>query len=248
MRRSCGYAPGRRDRSRLRPGLGADGARADHAPYPATRQPDERPGGAERALALDPDLAEPHAVKARHLLRNRPSDEAEAALERALRLDPRVLRGAPNHGGHPIPSAPPAGIRRALREGLRADGSGVRSSGHADELLRRTGRHGGPAAALRRRRWSAPRPRWSPTSVTAQRWLTALRRWRCWASATARTNGSRAPCCSIRTTTRCGTIWSAPSPRISARPTRRSNCWSRISRPRRPVNSHTPPSIPISTD
>jgi adenylate cyclase len=43
---------------------------------------------AERALALDPDLAEAHAIKARHLSKKGESDEALAELEIALRLDP----------------------------------------------------------------------------------------------------------------------------------------------------------------
>ncbi len=51
-------------------------------------QPESGLAAAERALALDPDLAEPHAVVARHLFETGRPDEAEAALERALRLDP----------------------------------------------------------------------------------------------------------------------------------------------------------------
>ncbi|MFI4951321.1 MAG: hypothetical protein ACHP7A_09845, partial [Caulobacterales bacterium] len=43
---------------------------------------------AERALSLDPNLAEPHAVKARHLDINGRPDEVEAEIELALRLDP----------------------------------------------------------------------------------------------------------------------------------------------------------------
>jgi len=43
---------------------------------------------AERALSLDPNLAEPHAVKARHLDIHLRADEADAEIELALRLDP----------------------------------------------------------------------------------------------------------------------------------------------------------------
>ncbi|HEY1930190.1 MAG TPA: TIR domain-containing protein [Caulobacteraceae bacterium] len=43
---------------------------------------------AERALSLDPDLAEAHAVRARHLSNQGKRDEAFAELEIALRLDP----------------------------------------------------------------------------------------------------------------------------------------------------------------
>ena len=43
---------------------------------------------AERALSLDADLAEAHAVKANYLVREDRQDEANAAIELALRLDP----------------------------------------------------------------------------------------------------------------------------------------------------------------
>jgi len=42
----------------------------------------------ERALALDPDLAEAHAMKARHLMRQDRMAEAFVEIEIALRLDP----------------------------------------------------------------------------------------------------------------------------------------------------------------
>ena len=43
---------------------------------------------AERALALDPDLAEAHAIKAQHLAKQGRPEEALAELQTALRLDP----------------------------------------------------------------------------------------------------------------------------------------------------------------
>ncbi|HEY3890087.1 MAG TPA: tetratricopeptide repeat protein [Caulobacteraceae bacterium] len=51
-------------------------------------QPDDGLEAAERALAIDPDLAEAHAVRARHLFRQGHRDEASAEIETALRLDP----------------------------------------------------------------------------------------------------------------------------------------------------------------
>ena len=53
----------------------------------------ERPGddglvAAERAIQLDPDLAEAHAVKARYLTEGDRREEAEAEIQLALRLDP----------------------------------------------------------------------------------------------------------------------------------------------------------------
>lgn len=44
---------------------------------------------ADRALSLDPDLAEAHAAKGRLLLRQGRYDEARAEVDTALRLDPR---------------------------------------------------------------------------------------------------------------------------------------------------------------
>jgi adenylate cyclase len=51
-------------------------------------RPDDGLEAAERALAIDPDLAEAHAVRARHLFRQGRYDEASAEIETALRLDP----------------------------------------------------------------------------------------------------------------------------------------------------------------
>ena len=54
----------------------------------ASGRPDDGLEAAERALAIDPDLAEAHAVRARHLYRLGRGDEASAEIEIALRLDP----------------------------------------------------------------------------------------------------------------------------------------------------------------
>lgn len=43
---------------------------------------------AERAMALDPQMPEPHCVRALHLEEQRKADDADEALERALRLGP----------------------------------------------------------------------------------------------------------------------------------------------------------------
>lgn len=53
---------------------------------------------AEKALALDPDLAEAHAVKARHLINRNKLDEAAIELGTALRLDPESWE-ANKHAG-----------------------------------------------------------------------------------------------------------------------------------------------------
>jgi adenylate cyclase len=53
---------------------------------------------AERALALDPNLAEAHAVKARHFINQNKHDEAASELEIALRLDPESWEANKNAG------------------------------------------------------------------------------------------------------------------------------------------------------
>ncbi|HUZ13947.1 MAG TPA: TIR domain-containing protein [Caulobacteraceae bacterium] len=52
------------------------------------RSGDDGLAAAERALSIDPTLAEPHAVKARYLANHGRRDEAFAEAELALRLDP----------------------------------------------------------------------------------------------------------------------------------------------------------------
>jgi adenylate cyclase len=54
----------------------------------ADGRPEDGLEAAERALAIDPDVAEAHAVRARHLYRLGRCDEAYAEIEIALRLDP----------------------------------------------------------------------------------------------------------------------------------------------------------------
>jgi len=56
--------------------------------YRFGREGDGGAAATERALALDPDLAEGHARRARELHRAGRRDEAFAELELALRLDP----------------------------------------------------------------------------------------------------------------------------------------------------------------
>jgi adenylate cyclase len=51
-------------------------------------RPEDGLAAAETALALDPGLAEAHAVRARHLFRMGRYDEASLEIETALRLDP----------------------------------------------------------------------------------------------------------------------------------------------------------------
>ncbi|MEO8926293.1 MAG: TIR domain-containing protein [Caulobacteraceae bacterium] len=56
--------------------------------FAGARDEDDGLAAAERALALDANLAEAHAVRARHLAQQGSPEEAFAEIERALRLDP----------------------------------------------------------------------------------------------------------------------------------------------------------------
>ena len=86
--RRASLSPGDRDRPGLRPRLGADG-RGASCSAPMARQSDVDPLPAiERALALDPDLAEAHSAKASYLAANGKFEEALAESENAVRLDP----------------------------------------------------------------------------------------------------------------------------------------------------------------
>ena len=64
---------------------------------------------AERALALDANLAEAHAVKARILADTGRHDEAAAEIDLALRSGPRVLRSQPIGRVLELPAAPARG-------------------------------------------------------------------------------------------------------------------------------------------
>ncbi len=64
-------------------------SRAQRSLHFTYRRSDENGlAAAERAITLDPNLAEAHAVKARHLAEMDRPDEADACLQIALRLDP----------------------------------------------------------------------------------------------------------------------------------------------------------------
>jgi adenylate cyclase len=54
----------------------------------ADGRPEDGLAAAERALELDPDLAEAHAIRARHLFRRARHQEALGEIDLALRLDP----------------------------------------------------------------------------------------------------------------------------------------------------------------
>ena len=57
--------------------------------------PDQEGGmaAAERALSLNPNLAEAHFVKADHFANEGRPEEAKAAIDIALGLDPEILGG-----------------------------------------------------------------------------------------------------------------------------------------------------------
>lgn len=75
-------------------------------------RPIDAGSAAERAIALDPKLSEPHCVRARRLEEAGRLDEADAAVEEALRLDPdsweanREAAGLLFRQGKPGPAVP----------------------------------------------------------------------------------------------------------------------------------------------
>ena len=80
--------PGRGDRSRLRPGLDSAGARASTTSAAGFgRAGDGGQAALDRALALDPDLAEARALRAGILANAGRQEEATAEIAVALRLD-----------------------------------------------------------------------------------------------------------------------------------------------------------------
>ena len=77
---------------------------------------------AERALALDANLAEAHAVKARILSQYGRHDEASAELDIALRLDPESYEVNKSAAYLRVRQQPPGGSHSLLREGDGAHG------------------------------------------------------------------------------------------------------------------------------
>ncbi len=99
------------------------------------RSGDDGMTAAERALSLDANLAEAHAVKARILSQNGRNDQASAELDAALRLDPEsyevnksgaYLRVRQRRMGDAIP---------VLRKSDGPDGNRRQFAGNADDLL-----------------------------------------------------------------------------------------------------------------
>ncbi len=87
------------------------------------RRGDDGMAAAERALALDPNLAEAHAVKAQILLRTAARRGGGGGRHRAA-AGSRVLRGQQVSRVPANPAAPPGGGDTLLRKGDDADGDG----------------------------------------------------------------------------------------------------------------------------
>ncbi len=91
---------------------------------------------AERALALDPDLAEAHAVRADIWSRDGRQDEAAAEIAAALRLDPDSYEV--NNTAATLSFSVSGGWKRRhplYEKGHGPDGDGLRFARHADHLL-----------------------------------------------------------------------------------------------------------------
>ena len=90
---------------------------------------------AERALALDANLAEAHAIKATILSESDRVDEGAKALAMALRLDAGILRGQPVRRVFHLQAAPPGRRHPLFPQGHDAHGNGCHVCLHAAHLL-----------------------------------------------------------------------------------------------------------------
>ena len=104
---------------------------------------------AERALALDANLAEAHAVKARVLAETGRHDEAAAEIDIALGLDPESYEVNRSAGYLELPAAPARGRHPLLRKSDDADGDGPQFGRHAGQLLHAVGNSQGRLRAAR---------------------------------------------------------------------------------------------------
>ena len=96
----------------------------------------------DRALALNPDLAEARAINARMLSDTGRHEEAAAEIAVALRLDPEFLGGELSRRLHQLQPRPAGGCGSPLGKGCRARGDGFQGAPDADQLLRSPGRWG----------------------------------------------------------------------------------------------------------
>ena len=169
--------PGDRDRPRLCPGLGADGAGPDAAAFRAraaaatTAWP--RPNARSRST---PNLAEAHAVKARVLSQYGRHDEAAAEIEIALRLDPESYEVNKSAAYLRVRQQRFDEAIRYFEKAMPLMETDVQFAQHAADLLRGRRRSRRRAAARHTSRWRAPRRSWRRTRTTAPRWATAWRR------------------------------------------------------------------------
>ena len=92
---------------------------------------------AERALALDANLAEAHAVKASYFGENGQHDEASAEIDIALRLDPESHEVNTSAAFVSLPAAPAGRCHSLLGKGDGAHGHRRAFAVHVDHLLRR---------------------------------------------------------------------------------------------------------------
>ncbi len=97
---------------------------ADAGPIPTGGQGDDGLAAAERALALDTNLAEAHAVKARILSEGGRHDDASAEIEIALRLDPESYEVNRAAAYLQIQAEATARCHPAFREGAGTHGDG----------------------------------------------------------------------------------------------------------------------------
>ena len=148
---------------------------------------------AERALALNPDLAEAHAVKARILSEEKRNDEASREIETALQLDPEshqvnksaaILRFRQQRLEESI---------RHLEKAVALEEGDFGSSGMLITCYTALGNREA-IDGLPKSRGSAQKRFWRTILITARRWATAVLRLRCWVSESEQKIGWGAPC------------------------------------------------------
>ncbi len=90
---------------------------------------------AERALEIDPKLAEAHCVKARYFEDEGRAEEAERQIKTALELNPEILGGEPGNRSNVVQARPRPRSHSLLRKGWLTDGRRLAQSDDARHLL-----------------------------------------------------------------------------------------------------------------
>ena len=146
----------------------------------AGRQVDDGMAAAERALALEPELAEAHAIKARILLQDGDAGCGGRGSRDRAEAGPGILRGQPFGGALSYQLHRHEDAIRYYEKASEADGCRCQFGNDAGQLLHRPRRCRRQADAPRNWRSSARRPSSPRTSTTPASPRTARTRSRRW--------------------------------------------------------------------